>query len=98
VPELQVRVPELQVKAPELQIPPINPELRIKVPELETKASGSGMSNQKPDISFNLNNQTTVPVTAKPAGTSFNGKQWVVDVVLEEVRTNRGFAEQMRRG
>jgi len=51
-----------------------------------------------PAISFNLNNQTTMPVTAKPAGTSFNGKQWVVDVVLEEMRTNRGFADQIRRG
>jgi len=58
--------------------------------------------NQKPapggDATVNIINKTTQDVTAKTANTSFNGKQWVVDVVLEEMRTNRGFADQIRRG
>ncbi len=92
------------VKSPVLKMPSLNPEQItspvLKIPSFDpepAKSSGLSMSNQKPAISFNLNNQTTVPVTAKPAGMTFNGKQWVVDVVLEEMRTNRGFAEQMGR-
>ncbi len=52
------------------------------------------VQKRAPKIAFVLNNNTGLPVTAKQAEPpKFDGKQWVINVVMEESVTNPRFRE-----
>lgn len=49
---------------------------------------GSGAAASGPGVEVNVINQSSQPVQAQSSGPRFDGKKWVQDIVLSDLRTN----------
>lgn len=59
---------------------------------------GSGGGGQKPNVIINIRNQSGQSLTASNAGESFNGRDYVIDIVMDAHERNvNGFRDAMRR-
>lgn len=77
---------------------------RLGVPFLESLRrgyAGGGVVHapaqvSQPSLQLNLINQSSQPVQAKPGAMSFDGKRWIQEVVLSDLRTNGPIARSMK--
>lgn len=77
---------------------------RLGVPFLESLRrgyAGGGVVHapaqaSQPSLQINLINQSSQPVQAKPGAMSFDGKRWIQEVVLSDLRTNGPIARSMK--
>lgn len=77
---------------------------RLGVPFLESLRrgyAGGGVVGapaqaSQPSLQFNLINQSSQPLQAKPGAMSFDGKRWIQEVVLSDLRTNGPIARGMK--
>ena len=77
---------------------------RLGVPFLESLRrgyAGGGVVHapaqaSQPSLQLNLINQSSQPVQAKPGAMSFDGKRWIQEVILSDLRTNGPIARGMK--
>lgn len=77
---------------------------RLGVPFLESLRrgyAGGGVVHapaqvSQPNLQLNVINQSSQPVQAKPGAMSFDGKRWIQEVVLSDLRTNGPIARGMK--
>ncbi|ROT45000.1 phage tail length tape measure family protein [Pusillimonas sp. NJUB218] len=77
---------------------------RLGVPFLESLRrgyAGGGVVHtpaqaSQPSLQLNVINQSSQPVQAKPGAMSFDGKRWVQEVILSDLRTNGPIARGMK--
>ena len=77
---------------------------RLGVPFLESLRrgyAGGGVVHapaqaSQPSLQLNFINQSSQPLQAKPGAMSFDGKRWVQEVILSDLRTNGPIARGMK--